>query len=75
MLSTMRFCRAVEIAACGMSSGCSTAGRKHVTERYSHALFRRETHEVESTWRRMQTNQQQAGAKVDGKKVKHGGVA
>lgn len=38
-------------------------------------LYFGETHEVESTWHRMQTNQQQAGGKVDGKKVKHGGVA
>ena len=34
MFSLMQFLRAVEIAACGMSSKFSSAGQKHVAEFY-----------------------------------------
>ena len=40
MLSiTVRFCRAVKIAACGMLSDCLSAGQKHVAELYSRFYF------------------------------------
>ena len=56
MLSTMRFCRTAETASCGISL-CSSAGRKNI-ERMLHVLFRRGNRaRVESTWRRLQTNQ------------------
>ena len=36
---TVRFCRTVKIAACGMISDCLSAGRKHVAELYSRFYF------------------------------------
>ena len=67
----MRFSRAVEISACGMSSDCSFAGQKHVADFYVFYFgeaITRGKHVVQTADQSAQTCE-----KVDRKKVKQNG--
>ena len=67
----MRFCRADEIAACGLSSDCSSPGRKHVAEFYMFYFgegITRGKHVAQTADQSAQTCE-----KVDQKKVKQNG--